>query len=110
MNKNILIIPKEEAKEYMVKNHYTHTLPAACVCLGAYDDNRLIGVAVFGKTARPAMAQTLIPYLREADYYELQRFHTLDDTEKNFESWFLTNCMEWVKKNPSEYKDDNYLC
>ncbi|MBD7913483.1 hypothetical protein [Clostridium cibarium] len=101
----VKLISKAEAKEFIVKNHYSHTFPASCISLGSFDStDELVGVIVYGMSGQPKMAQSIIPYLGQNDYYELQRLFVKDCTDKNFESWFIGQSILWLKKNKNEIK------
>jgi len=107
-------ISKVKAKEFIVKFHYTHTFPLSVLHFGAFKDDELIGVIVYGMSCTPKMAQSIVPYLGQSDYLELQRLFVKDCTESNFESWFIAQTVGWIKKNKPQIKllvsfsDSNY--
>jgi hypothetical protein len=103
-NYSVRIIPKKLAKEYIIKNHYSNTFPVSCINLGAFYNDELIGVITFGLSAQPKMAQSIISFLGQHDYYELQRLHVMDCTDKNFESWFIAKAICWLKENKPNIK------
>ncbi len=98
-NYEVKMITKKEATEFIVKYHYSHTFPAACVSLGAFFEDELIGAIVFGMSAQPKLASSIVPYLKQQDYYELQRLFVKDCTLPNFESWFISKSIDWIKVN-----------
>jgi hypothetical protein len=93
------------ARGFIILHHYAHTFPASCVRLGAYDPSgELIGVIVYGMPCQPKLAQSIVPLLNQGDIYELQRLFVKDCTPKNFESWFISRTIDWLKENKTQIK------
>jgi hypothetical protein len=66
-------------------------------CFALIDGNELIGGAIF---AGLGMANAWRKYgEREEDVLELRRLCCIDDTPKNTESYFISRCLKWLKKN-----------
>jgi hypothetical protein len=86
-------ISKGVAKETILKNHYSHTWPAAVVCLGLFVDEKLNGVSVFGPSATSHMANSL----PSPNYFELQRLFSFDWAGKNIESHMISKSIKYIK-------------
>jgi hypothetical protein len=99
-------LPLSAGKEHCLKWHYSKIFPPHClVTLGYRDEEGLAGVALWGWGVRPRHTiQKLFPSLGTGDYYDLNRLSLRDDCIKNSESWFLSQCADWMKKNHAERK------
>lgn len=97
LNYSVKLISQRIAKPFIIEYHYSHTYPAGCVNLGAYQGEELIGVIVFGMSCQAKMASSVVPILRQSDYYELQRLFVKDCTRTGFESWFIGRSVYWLK-------------
>ena len=79
--------------------------------VGGFRNTRIIGAALFG---RLAMANAFSQYVENEDkIIELRRLCCIDDTPKNTESYFISRCLRWLKKNTDlecvvSYADENY--
>lgn len=98
-NYTVKLIEQKIAKPFIIKNHYSHTYPAGCANLGVFSGEELIGVIVFGLSCQAKMASSIVPILRQSDYYELQRLFVKDCTRTGFESWFIGKSISWLKVN-----------
>jgi len=86
---------KSQIVDFIKKNHYT----GSCIIAPSYvmaleDDGVLIGACVFSVPSRQHIQVPNIYLL-----LELNRMFILDCTPKNTESWFLSKCLKWLKKN-----------
>jgi hypothetical protein len=89
------------AKEFVVKNHYSASYPAARVRVGLYHKRlgwfglELVGLAVFSV---PLQAASIAHYTgcSATEGIELGRFVLLDEVPFNAESWFLARARKML--------------
>jgi hypothetical protein len=102
-----------EAKDLIVKNHYTHKWTIAELCLGLYkkefvegffDTDKLLGVIIFGPTAGANVAKSISPLLNASNTWELKRLWVDDCLGKNTESWFISQAIDYIKNFHSNIK------
>ena len=89
-------IPCKDAKEYIIKNHYSHGCHnAPSPCYGLFDkDNQLIGVLMFATPCSEAVRSSIWGEEHKDRVIELHRLHILDVTPKNTETWFISRCLK----------------
>ena len=95
------VVPCErnEIVDFVEELHYSHNLNGVTSthCFKLMDGSDLIGAAVFGWLA---MANQWKKYVDSQEkLVELRRLCCIDDTKKNTESYFVSRCMKWLKKN-----------
>jgi hypothetical protein len=83
------------ARDFVQKNHYSKTYPAARFRVGLYHRGDLAGVAVFSHPCSNAVLTNVFPG-PVATSVELGRFVLLDRIPGNGESWFLARCFEVI--------------
>ena len=90
-------IHKETAKRFVLKCHYSGTMPAARRNFGLFRQGKLVGVAVF---SHPVNDRTLTNAFggKANESLELGRFCLLDEVEFNAESWFIGVCRNRLKQ------------
>lgn len=94
------LMNKSEAKDVIVKNHYTRKWTSCRYALGLWNDqNENVGVCVYGYPIGRRVAQSITPDMTKNDVLELTRLWTNDDLPKNTESWFLGRTFEWLRTN-----------
>ena len=95
-------IPCKLAKEYIIKNHYSHGCHnGPSPCIGLYDGENLIGVMMFATPCSEAVRGSMFGMEYKTHVTELHRLHILDCTPKNTESWFIARCLKLLKRiNP----------
>jgi len=100
------LVDTKRAKSHCVKWHYSNIFPPHCIIsLGYEDEKGLAGVALWGWGVRPRHTiQKIWPELTTKDYWELNRLCLRDDCPKNSESWFIGQCVKWMKQNQPERK------
>lgn len=113
-NYSIHRIASDIAKNYIVKNHYTHgCINAPSVSYGLYEkcesyipegelfnvDNRLIGVIVFACPCSENVRKSVFGEEYKDSVLELHRLHILDVTPPNTESWFISRCLKLLAKD-----------
>ena len=99
MKYTIDLIDKNIAKELIIKNHYSHKWTSCRYALGLFDNENLIGVAIYGFPIGRQMIKSITPNLENNEVLELTRFWIIDDTPKNSESYFLGKTFKWLRKN-----------
>ena len=93
-------IPCKQAKEYIIKNHYSHGCHnAPSPCYGLFDGNNLIGVLMFATPCSEAVRASLFGEEYKNCVTELHRLHILDVTPKNTESWFISRCLKMLQRD-----------
>ena len=91
-------IPCKQAKEYIIKNHYSHGCHnAPSPCYGLFDKDNLIGVLMFATPCSEAVRSSLFGKEYKDSVIELHRLHILDVTPRNTESWFISRCLKLLR-------------
>lgn len=98
-------IPCKQAKEYIIKHHYSHGCHnAPSPCYGLFDGGVLIGVLMFATPCSENVRASVFGAEHKDWVIELHRLHVLDVTPKNTESWFIARCLELIKKDKPRVK------
>ena len=86
-----------EAKKFIVSHHYSCSYPAARRRFGLYRSGRLVGCAVF---SNPTNNKTLTKVfdLEPILLIELGRLVLLDEVAANGESWFVSRCFDYLRR------------
>lgn len=85
----------ETAKEYIIKNHYSHGCHnAPSPCYGLYDNGNMIGCLMFATPCSENVRASIFGKDYKDNVIELHRLHILDVTPKNTESWFISKCVK----------------
>jgi len=101
----VKVIPSKVANEFVKLNHYSGKVAATgLICFGAFLDNKLIGVAQWGRPINKYLHLHLIENTKWNDFLELNRLVCIDDTPKNTESRFISICLLLIKKNAPQVK------
>lgn len=111
-NLYIQIVSNSEAKDLIVKNHYTHKFTICSLTIGLYKKDAfeeffgpdILGVIVFGPTAGANVAKSISPLLNVNNVWELKRLWLDDACPKNSESWFIANSIDYVRRNYKHIK------
>ncbi len=104
---------RREIKEFIEKWHYSKSINGLRIshCFKLLNNNEIIGACIFGGIA---MANVWKKYAKEEkDLIELRRLCCIDATPKNTESFFISKCLKWLKKNTDiklviSYADQTY--
>ena len=99
INYRVETCERNEIKDFVELWHYSHNMNGviSTFCFKLLDDKKLIGAAVFGWLA---MANQWKKYVDVKDkLIELRRLCCIDDTVKNTESYFISRCVKWLKRN-----------
>ncbi len=102
-NKNDVEMKKitfQEAKQIIIENHYSHTMPVTNLFLGFYYKNRLNCIIVYGSGASYRLATSL----PNSNFYELVRLFSFDNAPKNMESYCISQSFKYIKKHHPEIK------
>ena len=86
-------IPHKLAKDIIIKNHYSHTFPAAELYLGFYIDGKLNTVVLYGQSTASKMADSL-----PGKYWELVRLFSFDWAGKNMESYCIGKSIRYINE------------
>ena len=114
-NINYLVEPCErnEIKDFIELYHYSKSINGikSSFCFKLLDNTKIIGASIFG---RLAMFNQYKKYTdSENKIIELRRLVCIDDTKKNTESYFISKCIKWLKRNTKielilSYADPHY--
>lgn len=105
MNYEVKRIPCKAAKEYIIKNHYSHGCHnAPSPCYGLFDKDDLIGVLMFATPCSENVRASIFGGENKDKVIELHRLHILDITPKNTESWFIARCLKMLKSDKPQIK------
>jgi len=96
---SIGIIDKKTAKGLIVKNHYSHKWTSCRYAIGLFNNNVLVGVAVYGFPVGRQVVKSITPYLNNDEVLELTRLWLEDKEPKNTESYFLGRTFKWLREN-----------
>lgn len=87
--------PKKEVREFISTRHYTGTCGNGIIhSFALMEHDKMIGACVFSNPSRQGITIPCV-YL----ILELSRLFIVDETVKNTESWFIAQCLNWLKKN-----------
>jgi hypothetical protein len=99
MEYTIDLIDKNVAKKMIIENHYSHKWTSCRYAIGLFDNNNLIGVAVYGFPVGRQTVKSITPNLENNEVLELTRLWLIDEAPKNSESYFLGKTFHWLRKN-----------
>jgi len=109
-------IDKRTAKKMVVKYHYSKLWTKCSVALGLFVDTgnqhsffdeaeeKMIGVCVFGDTVGRGAGESISELIDRTEVFELTRLFIHDGYGSNIESWFISQSMNWLRKNKPEIK------
>ena len=93
------------AKEYIIKNHYSHGCHnGPSPCYGLFDKENLIGVLMFATPCSEAVRASVFGPNYKDWVTELHRLHIKDVTPRNTESWFISRCLKLLKHDKPQIK------
>ena len=105
MNYDIKKISWKLAKEYIIKNHYSHSFnPSSKPRFGLFDKEHLIGVLVFACPSSENIRKSIFGEEYRKNVIELSRLHIKDCTPKNTESWFISRCLKQLQNDMSNIR------
>lgn len=85
----------------VIQNHYSHSWTSCRYSFGLFDNEKLIGVAVYGFPVGRQVVKSITATLLNEDVLELTRLWIIDEAGKNSESWFIGKTFSWLRKNTS---------
>ena len=106
-NFNVEPVPRKVIQSFIHKWHYSHDTngiqQTQCFALfsesGKFGfDRQMIGAAIYAIPSMPATAERYNPG-NPRGCWELRRLCCIDDTPKNTESFFISQCHKWIKQN-----------
>ena len=101
----VKVIPAKIANEFVKKHHYSGKVAATgLVCFGAFLDDKLIGVAQWGRPINKYLHLHIVEDTKWNYFLELNRLVCIDNTPKNTESRFIKICLTLIKKNAPQVK------
>ena len=101
----VKVIPAKIANDFVKKHHYSGKVAATgLVCFGAFLDDKLIGVAQWGRPINKYLHLHIVEGTKWNDFLELNRLVCIDNTPKNTESRFIKICLTLIKKNAPQVK------
>jgi hypothetical protein len=101
----VKVIPSKVANEFVREKHYSHKIAATGeINFGAFLDNKLIGVAQFGRPINKYLHLHIVEDTKWHGFLELNRLVLIDDTPKYAESRFIKVCILLIKKNAPQVK------
>lgn len=97
----------KDIREFVETHHYSKSVNGVKVsfCFKITDNGKTVGVALFGQLSTTAWKRF---GTKESDILELRRLVTLDSCPRNTESWFISKCLKFIKKNTSVVKVVSY--
>ena len=99
---------RNDIKDFIEKWHYSHNMNGviSTYCFKLLEDDKIIGAAVFGWLA---MANQWKKYTDSKNkLIELRRLCCIDDTVKNTESFFISKCTRWLRRETKIEKIISY--
>jgi hypothetical protein len=101
----VKVIPAKIANEFVKQHHYSGKVAATgLICFGAFLDNKMIGVAQWGRPINKYLHLHIVENTKWNDFLELNRLVCIDGTPKNTESRFIKICLLLIKKNAPHIK------
>jgi hypothetical protein len=101
----VKVIPSKIANEFVKQHHYSGKVAATgLICFGAFLDNKMIGVAQWGRPINKYLHLHIVENTKWNDFLELNRLVCIDGTPKNTESRFIKICLLLIKKNAPHIK------
>ena len=93
-------VPRSAIQSFVHKWHYSHDTNGVqqTQCFALFDDMKMIGAAMYCYPSMPATAKKYNP-INPDRCWELRRLCCIDDTPKNTESYFISQCHKWIKQN-----------
>lgn len=108
-------IARPEASCFVGRHHYAASFPSNVFRFGLFWRDRLVGAAVFGNPAGPAVFARVFEPTAAKDALELNRLVLLDAVPGNGESFFVARCFAALRRegvsgalafsDPTERKD-----
>lgn len=105
INYEVRKISAKIAKEYLIKNHYSHGCHnGPSPCYGLFDKDELIGALAFATPCSENVRASVFGEKYKDSVIELHRLHIKDVTPRNTESWFISRCLKLLKEDRPQTK------
>jgi len=92
-----------EAKKYIIKNHYSHTIASSVkLALGFYYNKELVTAVVYGCPIGRRVTEWL--QIDRENCVELIRLFSKDGLPKNIESYCIGQSFKYIRQNRPEFK------
>lgn len=95
--------PTKEAKEFVIKYHYSHGIHNGPMTYGLYLEDELVGVCAFATPSSEAVCSSVFGEEQKRSVTELHRLVLLEEMPKNTESWFIVRALKELKKDRPYY-------
>ena len=99
------VVPRMAIQEFIHKHHYSHNTNGIqgleCFALfapGNFGIPKMVGAMMYAIPSMPNTAKAYNP-INPDRCVELRRLVCIDDTPKNTESYFISQCHKWIKQN-----------
>ncbi len=92
---------RDKVKIFIEENHYSKNINGikSTFCFSLSDqEGELVGACIFGQMSTTAWKKFSN---KESDVLELRRLCLIDSAPRNTESWFVSRCIKYIKKNSS---------
>lgn len=97
-------IPSKQGKEFIRKNHYTHSCHNGPMCYGLFSpEGSIVGVLAFATPCSENVRSSVYGPDRKGEVTELHRLVILDVTKTNAESWFIVRALKALKEDRPNY-------
>lgn len=93
----IKLIDKKLANKIQIENHYLHTRASCIYGFGLFEEDKIIGVILYGNPTAPTTLNICGDDERK-NVIEITRLWIKDDTPKNTESYFIGNTIKLIDK------------
>ena len=99
------LVQRNAIAKFVEKHHYSHNTSGvqSYYHFGLFRENKfglpeLIGAIMYARPSMPATANKYNP-INPDRCFELRRLVCVDDTPKNTESYFISQCHKWTRQN-----------
>ena len=91
-------IKNELGRDIILNKHYLHRARPTSYAFGLFDNERLIGVILYGVPASPALCIGICGKDERHNVMELSRLWIEDNSMKNAESFLIANTLKQIKE------------
>lgn len=98
------IVPKNTAKSFISKYHYSHTCPNVILAVGEYYNDKLINCIVFNYCVGRMMCQEVMEGGDNTNTIELARMVSLEPKPKNLETYSIAKALRVLKQQMPNIK------
>lgn len=98
------ILENNTAKSFIERYHYSHTCPNIWMAFGEFFEGKMINCIVFNYCCGRNMASEVMEGGDNTNTIELVRMVSLEPKPKNLESFSISRCVDYIKKNYKNIK------